>query len=84
MKWSVYILLCADGTFYTGITNQLEKRLVAHNNQKGAKYTASRLPVTLVWSESLIDRSTALKRELAIKKLTRQQKQQLASQGMGQ
>lgn len=73
----VYILRCKDDTYYTGWTNNLEKRIKAHNEQKGAKYTKYRTPVELVYSEGFTDKSSALKREHAIKKLTRKQKEEL-------
>lgn len=72
--WSVYILRCADGTLYTGITNNIERRLAVHNSGKGAKYTARRTPVHLVYSEPSENRSTATKREYAVKKLSRARK----------
>ena len=79
----VYILRCADGTYYTGWTNHLTRRLAAHNSGKGAKYTAGRAPVELVFSEVFEDRSEALGYEAALKKLTRTQKEQLiASQNV--
>lgn len=74
MRWVVYILECADGTFYTGITNDLEARITAHENGSGAKYTKGRGPFTLLYSEDCEDRSIASKRELAIKKLGRAEK----------
>lgn len=70
----VYMLQCADNTLYTGWTNDMEHRLEAHNAGLGAKYTQSRLPVTLVYIEEVENKSAALKRELRIKKLTRRQK----------
>lgn len=70
----VYILLCGDGTLYTGYTNDLERRLAAHNAGKGAKYTRSRLPVCLKYWEVLPNKSSALRRERAIKSLTRREK----------
>ena len=70
----VYILRCGDGTLYTGCTNDLERRLAAHSSGKGAKYTRARLPVELVYQEPAPDKSQALRREAAIKALTRQQK----------
>ncbi|NLD19430.1 MAG: GIY-YIG nuclease family protein [Clostridiales bacterium] len=70
----VYILRCADGTLYTGWSNDFEKRLLTHNNGKGAKYTRSRLPVSPIYIEYLEDKSSAVKREAAIKKLTRDKK----------
>lgn len=75
--WVVYILHCHDGSLYTGVTNDLEKRLKQHNLGKGAKYTATRTPVRLVYREKVLDRSTALKREYQLKQLTRIQKLEL-------
>lgn len=74
MSWHCYILHCADDTLYCGISNDLDKRLAAHNQGTGAKYTRSRLPVRLVFSEPCTNRSSALKRECAIKRLSRAQK----------
>lgn len=73
----VYMLKCADGSLYTGYTNDLQKRVDVHNSGKGAKYTKSRLPVRLVYSEEYQSKSSALKREAEIKKLTRAQKEKL-------
>ena len=73
----VYIAKCSDGTYYTGYTNNLEKRLLAHNTGKGAKYTKNRLPVEIVYFEEYEDKSEAMKREYAIKLLTREQKMKL-------
>lgn len=73
----VYILRCGDGSLYTGWTNDIEKRLAAHRSGKGAKYTRGRRPVTLVYLEHLPDKSTALKREAAIKHLSKPQKESL-------
>lgn len=67
----VYILRCSDGTLYTGWTNDMTKRLKSHNSGQGAKYTRSRLPAVPVYIEYLPSRSQALKREAAVKKLTR-------------
>lgn len=75
--WHLYILRCRDGSLYTGITTDVEKRLEAHRSGKGAKYTRGRAPLELVYREECGDHSTALKRELEIKKLTREQKQAL-------
>lgn len=73
--WSVYMLKCADKTIYTGITNDLEKRVKAHNFEStGAKYTKARRPVVLVYKENNLTRSEALKREMILKKLSRLQK----------
>ena len=70
----VYILRCYDGTLYTGYTIDLIRRLEAHQSGKGAKYTRSRRPVELVYQEELTDKSGALQREAAIKKLSRAEK----------
>ena len=72
-----YILSCADGTLYTGWTNDLDRRLAAHNAGKGGKYTRSRLPVTLVYHEEFETKEQAMSREYAIKQLTRAQKLKL-------
>ncbi len=77
MAHYVYILSCGDGTFYTGWTTDLEKRVKVHNQGKGAKYTRSRLPVKLLYSEEYSEKGEALRREAAIKKLTRRQKEML-------
>ena len=74
MDWKVYIVKCSDNTFYTGITNNIKLRLDTHNEGNGAKYTKNRLPVFLVYLESVANRSNALKREMEIKRLNRSQK----------
>ena len=74
MAWFVYILRCGDGTLYTGMTDDVQKRLLAHAAGKGAKYTRGRGPLELVYTEQLPDKSAALRREIAIKKLPRQKK----------
>ncbi len=79
LNWSVYMLHCADGTLYTGIAKDLTARVATHNAGKGAKYTRRRLPVRLVWSEPTENRSTASKREYAVKQLNRRQKLALVS-----
>ena len=76
-NWYLYILRCGDGTLYTGITNDVEKRLAAHRVGKGAKYTRGRGPLELVYREELPDHSAALKREYEIKSLSRQEKEKL-------
>ncbi len=76
-QWLVYILRCSDGSLYTGITNDLPKRLAAHVFGKASRYTRSQLPVTLSYSEPRRSKSSALKREAAIKQLPRLQKLQL-------
>ena len=68
---------CRDGTLYTGATNNLERRVATHNKGRGAAYTRARLPVTLVWSESAADRGAALRREAALKRLSRAEKLRL-------
>ena len=81
MKHYVYLLRCSDGSLYTGYTDDVERRLAVHQSGKGAKYTRSRLPVELVYSEELPDKSAALRREAAIKKLTREKKLALIESG---
>jgi putative endonuclease len=72
--WCVYLLRCGDGTLYAGATNDLAARLARHRAGRGARYTRSRLPVRLVWSEPARGRSAALRREAALKRLTRAEK----------
>ena len=76
-----YILHCADGTLYGGWTNDLKKRLHAHNSGTGAKYTKSRRPVTLAYYEAFETKQEAMKREYAIKQLPRKKKEELISHG---
>ena len=78
--WKLYMLRCRDGSFYTGITTDVQKRLAAHNAGKGAKYTRGRGPLELVYSEDCGDHSAALKRELEIKALSREEKMKLIEQ----
>ena len=73
-----YLVRCSDGSLYAGWTNDIEKRLKSHNAGTGAKYTRARLPVTLAYQETFDTKSEAMKREAALKKLTHQQKEQLA------
>jgi predicted GIY-YIG superfamily endonuclease len=73
-RWIVYMVRCADGTLYTGIAKDVERRCLQHNAGTASKYTRSRRPVRLVYQESRPGRSAALKREAAIKAMTRQQK----------
>lgn len=75
-----YIVKCADGSFYTGWTTDIERRLKCHNAGKGAKYTRPRLPVELVYFESFKTKEEAMRREAAIKKLSRERKEQLVAQ----
>jgi putative endonuclease len=77
MKYYCYLLVCHDGTLYCGYTNDLNKRIAAHNNKKGAKYTKTRLPVKLVYSEEFDNKSAAMKREWQIKQLDRKEKLKL-------
>ena len=77
--WTVYILRCGDGTLYTGITDDLPRRLAAHRAGRGAKYTRGRGPLTLVYREEQPDRAAASRREWAIKRLTRAEKEALAA-----
>jgi predicted GIY-YIG superfamily endonuclease len=78
-RWLVYLLRCSDGSLYTGITNDLPKRLKAHAAGRASKYTRSRLPVKLAYSEPRKSKSAALKRELAIKRLRRAEKDRLVA-----
>ena len=77
MSWYIYILRCGDDTLYTGITDDVDKRFAAHCAGKGAKYTRGRGPLTLVHTEEVLDKSTALKREHTIKKMRRVEKLKL-------
>jgi len=77
MGWYVYMLRCGDGTLYTGSTDDVERRLAAHRAGKGAKYTRGRGPLELVYTEEWPDKSAALRREYAIKQLSREKKQKL-------
>lgn len=77
MGWFVYMLRCGDGSLYTGYTDNVSRRLAAHQSGKGAKYTRSRPPVVLAYQEELPDKSSAMRREAAIKRLTRRQKLEL-------
>jgi putative endonuclease len=73
-RWQVYLLRCGDGSLYTGITTDLEARIQKHSDGKGAAYTRSHLPVTLVWYETAASESMARKREAEIKRWKRHQK----------
>ena len=76
-QWVVYMLQCGDGSLYTGITDHFERRLKAHQEGKGAKYTRGRGPLTLRYLENCDDHSAALKREYQIKQLPRSEKMKL-------
>ena len=79
-SWYVYILRCGDGSLYTGITTDVQARLETHRRGKGAKYTRGRGPLEMVYSEECGSHSDALKREIAIKALSRDDKQKLIDQ----
>lgn len=74
MDWTVYILRCGDGTLYTGVTDDMDRRLAAHRAGRGAKYTRGRGPLEPVYREIVPDKSSALRREIAIKRLSRAEK----------
>lgn len=84
MAWFVYMLRCGDGSLYTGYTDDVARRLAVHQSGKGGKYTRSHLPVELVYQEELPDKSAALRREIAIKRLSRQEKLALLNQKKGE
>ena len=77
MNWYVYILRCGDGSLYTGISDDVPRRLEAHRAGKGAKYTRGRGPLELVYTQALPDKSAALRREAEIKRLRREEKEKL-------
>jgi putative endonuclease len=83
MPWTVYVARCRDGTLYTGITTDAKRRLAEHNSGIGAAYTRSRTPLVLVYRERVRSRSKALRREHAIKRLTRAQKEALVERQRG-
>jgi putative endonuclease len=74
MPWFVYIIQCRDNTLYTGITNNLERRVKAHNSGNGGRFTKYRTPIKLLYSEDVLSKPEALKREASIKRLTRSEK----------
>jgi predicted GIY-YIG superfamily endonuclease len=78
-RWLVYLLRCSDGSLYTGITNDLPKRLKTHATGKASRYTRSRLPVTLAHTEPQPTKSAALRREAAVKRLSRPRKEALVA-----
>lgn len=77
MTHYVYVLECADGSLYTGYTTDVDRRLAEHNAGEGAKYTRGRTPVSLQYTETFASRSAAMKREYAIKQLSRREKERL-------
>ncbi len=83
-RWCHYVLECADGSYYSGSTTDLSRRASQHNQGKGAKYTRSRLPVTIIYFEAYPDRSTAQKAEAAFKKLKRKQKEVFIAKWQGE
>ena len=83
MAYWLYILRCGDGTLYTGTTDDVARRLAVHQSGKGAKYTRGRGPLTLAYPEACADKSAALRREIAVKKLTRAEKLALIEGGGG-
>ncbi len=81
--WCFYLLECADGTLYAGITNDLERRIALHNRGRASRYTRARLPVTLYYAEAHPDRSSAGKREAGVRKLSRREKLALPAAARG-
>jgi putative endonuclease len=80
MACYTYMVECSDGSFYTGWTNDLEKRIKAHNEKRGAKYTRSRTPVRLVYYEAFTEKQDAMRREYEIKQYSRREKEALIKQ----
>jgi putative endonuclease len=79
MTWTVYLARCRDGSFYTGVTTDPARRMAQHNSGCGGAYTRSRIPVTFVYWERAHDRSSALRRERAIKRLSHAQKEEMVA-----
>ena len=84
MEDYAYILLCSDGTYYCGWTNDPEKREKAHNSGRGSRYTRARRPVRMVYIERCADRSSAMRREAGLKKLSHEEKRKLAETFTGE
>jgi putative endonuclease len=82
--WVVYMLQCSDNSLYTGITNDLPKRVEAHNKGKGARYTRGRAPVSVVYQQDCDSKSDALKKEISLKKLPTEKKRALCQLSQGQ
>ena len=80
-EWFLYILQCQDGSFYTGVTNDLERRLKMHNAGRASRYTRSRRPVKLLYQEAYASRAQVLARECAIKALSKEKKEKLVADG---
>ncbi len=85
VRWYLYLMACSDGTFYTGITTDIARRLSEHNNGTASRYTRSRLPVKLIYQERCQNKSSALKKEYGIKALSRKEKENyiLFHRGLG-
>lgn len=81
-EWFVYVLQCSDGTLYTGITNNLERRIKIHNSGKGSKYTRSRIPCKILDFCEMPNKSCSLKAEIKIKKLKREKKLEILQSGL--
>lgn len=77
MCWYTYILLCSDNSYYIGITNDLDRRVILHNTRKGSRYLLSKLPIILLYSEKYINKSEARKREIQLKGWSRIKKERL-------
>lgn len=84
MPWTVYLVRCRDGSLYAGVTTDLERRLTQHNAGRGAAYTRSRRPVDLIYWEEVLDRAAAQRREHAIRRLSRTEKEALAADNPAQ
>jgi predicted GIY-YIG superfamily endonuclease len=82
--WFLYILKCSDGSYYTGVTNDLERRLRAHQEGKASRYTRTRRPVVLLHQEPCGTRAQALSRECAVKAMSRKAKEELAADGLSE
>ncbi len=78
-RWFCYVLECADGTLYTGITNSIDRRLAMHNRGRASRYTRGRLPVRLVYAAPYANRSSASRREIEVKKMSRARKRRLGT-----
>lgn len=81
--WFCYVLRCSDGTFYTGITTSIDRRLALHNRGRASRYTRGRRPVRLVYAAPYDDRSSASRREIEVKKMSRAQKRRLGTASGG-
>jgi putative endonuclease len=84
MSWQVYMILCSDNTLYTGISKDVDRRILQHARQRGAKYFRARRPRRIVYLEGGHDRSTASRREAVIKKMVRSEKERLIDSEMNE